>query len=110
MTTTTQTLRRLLDEATKGPWIGSPNIPAEPERWWSIDQSLSAGEAIIASDFRVPDDARLIVAMHAALPALLDVAEAAEEICKEPVVGPHNEDVILNRVASLREALGRLNK
>jgi hypothetical protein len=70
---TTEELRRLLSEATPGPWhIGKDSLE---------DLVCSPSGALIAeTGLRIPEDATLIAAAVNALPALLAVVEAAQEI------------------------------
>lgn len=86
-------LRALLAKATPGPWTVSDDEPGDvvlygpDENWmanignWArqheeIDAKAAARQAC---EFRDAADAQLMAAMRDALPALLDVAEAAAE-------------------------------
>ncbi len=91
-------LRALHEAATPGPWFGGPG------------ESVYAGEehprgSYIADTFGVGgDDAALIAAMRNALPALLDVAEAARDFADAECGGTAEEHArrILHALDALR--------
>ena len=89
----TDTLRRLLSEATPGPWI-------RPWGTYSIRQAFGRG-----GECTLPQpDIDLITAAVNALPVLLDVAEAARLLmAAHDHYQPHDE-------LGLREALSRLEE
>lgn len=79
-------LRHLEQQATDAPWIIEPNATheysGETYSWPMIATSREAAryDAIADLPYAMPlENAALIVAMRNALPALLDVAEAADE-------------------------------
>ena len=69
---TTEELRRLLSEATPGPWHINKD---------SLEDLVCSpsGTLIAETQLRIPDDAALIAAAVNALPALLAVVEAAHD-------------------------------
>jgi hypothetical protein len=83
-------LRRMLAEATPGPWrqnpygviwIDEPTIRRAGGRWLARAQIASVtGIPDDLPDTHVSDNAALIVALRNAAPALLDVVEAAREL------------------------------
>lgn len=85
-----ESLRKLCDAATPGPWRLDERIPE-----WDGDGSYSIvvphlGEQMLADDTRYyptappTEDARFIAAARTALPLLLAVAEAARGIPSQP--------------------------
>lgn len=69
--TVVEQLRALLAKATPGPW--GRHVVGDFGHVWLVS---GPDDAFVAEKIG-PNDAELIAAMHAALPALLDVAEAA---------------------------------
>lgn len=94
--TDTATLRALLDAATPGPWTHGPL------GWevWNRDAD-GAMDTRVAGSWLLPQDAALIAAAVNALPALLDVAEAAR------LVFDHHNCHCPGHIA-IRDALDRL--
>ena len=73
--TTITSLRALHAAATPGPWrVGS----VSPHGSDDVCVHTVDGKHCIAFDCETPNESALIAAMRNALPALLDVAEAAE--------------------------------
>jgi hypothetical protein len=115
MTTTTNELRRLLSEATPGPWqaeFASLHVGGRLEiTEWFV--RLDGDDVAIAADIVDPrnDDkpskanAALIAAAVNALPALLAVVEAAEAH-REAL---WNDDYKLSQKRKANEALGAMN-
>jgi hypothetical protein len=99
---TSDELRRLLAEATPGPWrypvSGAISCPPRP----------ITGANVVADWNGTSEDAALIVAAVKALPGLLDVVDAARWLVAMPdAIEPHSthwEDI-----ADLRDALARLD-
>lgn len=95
MTVDTAALRELLGKATKGPWLYRPHqyddwgvVRAEYELGWIVLQA-SAGRRLTdeeAAQHRAAKtdpygpNAQLIIAMHAALPALLDEVDRMRDL------------------------------
>lgn len=78
--TKTETLRRLLGEATKGPWEAEDIV----DQGWTVTAAEGALVAVLGTDdlecdAKLKVDARLTAAAVTSLPALLDVAEAARK-------------------------------
>ena len=79
-------LRRLLAEATPGPWLADysgdvlPAAYADDELGCTI---LIAGESLRATRQRQEADVAVVTAAVNALPALLDVAEAARAMDRD---------------------------
>lgn len=72
----TKKLRRLMEEATPGPWSVWANYGAPMVRVSGYDD-----RTVTSGMYRI--DATLIVAMHNALPALLSEAEEAKRLREE---------------------------
>ena len=104
-----ENLRELMKKATPGPWKSKVYVGAPPaadivagKKW--ITGSPTCDEA--SCDL---GDAELIVAMHAALPRLLAVVEAAQLACQEETrAGIYHEAVKEQRIDCLRAALAPL--
>lgn len=95
-------LRRLLSEGTAGEWAeGPPGVVSMKPG----DRPGEGHDLIMYVDRK---DARLIVALHNAAPALLKVMEAAEAVSGEaPLLGPHNMLCVVDpkKIDALRRAL-----
>lgn len=87
-------LKELLAQATPGPWEVNPD---GAEEWWYSDTILGEGGAGGAVASCTKGNAPLVVTAINALPALLEVAEAATSYIEDAVDG--------NR---LRSALAKL--
>jgi len=125
---TVERLHGLLEAATPGPWVqtqeidgvfsgrqtvikaGSDDSPAFPYR-----RVVTVGQTRQHFHIKAEDNVALIAAMHAALPALLDIAEAAkvyadelwaEEYCCRECADAGKEPS--REYAALRDALSRL--
>ena len=102
-------LRRLLAEATPGPWETDEFDPGTV----TVLQSSPKTEALCVADLadgatdRPDANAALIVAAVNALPALLRVAEAAAVVC-DPMVEGAGGDRWWEEHAALRDALNAL--
>ena len=100
-------LRELTRAATPGPWVdGAGDIFAEDTL--GEDGMVRDGECEVASCYsrnRIEDEA-LIVAMRNALPALLDVVEAARAVEESESVG--QPSVYPRALKRLRDAIGRV--
>lgn len=116
-------LRALLDAATPGPWQRSAFVdgPRFDHMDWEWKEARQAEERYIvrgAGRIGTPEcnqvlvardtqDAALIVAAVNALPALLDVVEAARAVCASPFHSPEMEPTVV--FDTLREALAALS-
>lgn len=111
-------LHKLLEAATPGPWVqtqeidgifsgrqtvikaGSDDSPAFPYR-----RVVTVGQTRQHFHIEAEDNVALIAAMHAALPALLDIAEAARPLVDHVGEDPGEWDAAEERLAA---ALARL--
>jgi hypothetical protein len=105
--TPTHHLRQLLAEATPGPWHSREYTNGD-----TLVVEIGDAMFVLAQpnvrDVPASADAALIVAAVNALPALLAIAEAAQEVlrCEDDITEP---DYVLNRATeSLRTALSLL--
>jgi len=107
MTNVLEELKRLYEAGTKGEWahvrrnqkpVGHIRVPDGP---FVFERGFGP---------RIAADADLIVAMHAHLPALLRIAEAAKALQRRAMIsGPFHDDTALEEAfASLDEALASL--
>lgn len=95
----TTELRKLLAKATPGPWMLDEWSPSDYLDGIQVDARATGPRgSVFWSD---KQDARIIVAAVNALPALLDVVEAAREACES---GPWVDDQC--PMARLARALG----
>jgi hypothetical protein len=107
-------LRRLDAEATPGPWRAGDGEDIDPRRrtlWASFDESLLCSDPHSRLErFIYRQDVDLVVAMRNALPALLRVVQAAEELDCWPPDGLLREkaaDALHDALAALREPTPR---
>jgi hypothetical protein len=111
MTDPIQRLREAHEAATPGPWSARA-VEETKDAWWSVDAPGDPPGLALTS----VADAHAIVLAHNALPALLDIAEAARRYLAHvaeaaawntPGVGC---DVQCDEAAALRAALDRLEE
>ena len=108
---TVEQLRQLEQAATPGPWAkDAPMMSQRDERYVGM---LPRGDGymhvMVAPDAAT---AELIAAMRNALPALLDIAEAAREVTSPDYLtapDPYAEGVRLDAMRDLMAALSRLD-
>lgn len=74
---TLDSLRALLDQASEGPWT----IDECDDVRVSGDDRLIYGEFGYDASFRTSADAKLVTALRNAAPALIAVAELADQFC-----------------------------
>ena len=103
-------LRTLLVEATPGPWHDLPHDwPGKAIPILTHDAAHTVAMAFNREHTK--SDAALIVAAVNALPALLDVAEAARRVQREwDTFGPTGDSPTLAAHRALRSALARLEE
>lgn len=109
-----ETLRRLHGEATPGPWYATPH-----PKWTGAPHRIGTRPDVPHEHFGElarmgAKNAALVVAMERALPALLDVAEAAarhiEEKFSDPEAVPCDLGPEECSACNLEQALARLGE
>ena len=99
-------LRKLMETATPGPWA------SEECDVFSENTIVAECMSSIESQYLGEPEATLIAAMRNALPALLEIAEAAQVVSSQRN-GPYlmaDMDTTLHAEAALKQAIAKLEK